>query len=144
MLLAFSQSHWLLHRIPKRKWRLDKPRKLSPHSRGMGSQSQSLTWAKRIREKETQDEFVCPQLLHCQHTAAPPFIVCAPKAGSFKFIELWYFTVKGCMDATKFTSKSQANNTSEISRADNHLTASQASNNALQDREALVWFPPPN
>ncbi|KIK80020.1 hypothetical protein PAXRUDRAFT_16015 [Paxillus rubicundulus Ve08.2h10] len=58
------------------------------------------------------------------------------KLSTSNYVEMWYFSPTGCLDAAKYHDKSQANNTFSISRVDDllsvHPIASiRASRNAL-------------
>ncbi|KAG6372176.1 hypothetical protein JVT61DRAFT_7968 [Boletus reticuloceps] len=52
----------------------------------------------------------------------PPSHYALQKLSTFDFVELWYFTHAGRLDAAKFSNKSQADDTFGISRVDDHLT----------------------
>ncbi|KIK81216.1 hypothetical protein PAXRUDRAFT_15354 [Paxillus rubicundulus Ve08.2h10] len=52
----------------------------------------------------------------------PPSPYALQKLSTYDFVELWYFTLAGRMDAAKFSNKSQADDTFGISRVDDHLT----------------------
>ncbi|KAF8121646.1 hypothetical protein EV363DRAFT_1301765 [Boletus edulis] len=62
------------------------------------------------------------------------------KLSTFDYVELWYFTHAGRLDAAKFSNKSQADDTFGISRVDDHLTVHsiasvRASHNVLSDHD---------
>ncbi|KAH0836707.1 hypothetical protein J3R83DRAFT_8436 [Lanmaoa asiatica] len=70
----------------------------------------------------------------------PPSHYALQKLSTFDYIELWYFTQAGRLDAAKHSSKSQADDTFGISRVDDHLTVRsiasvRASRNALSDHD---------
>lgn len=52
----------------------------------------------------------------------PPSQYTLQKLNLFDFVKLWDFTLKGHMDVAKYSSKSQADDTFGLSRADEHLT----------------------
>ncbi|KAF8435506.1 hypothetical protein L210DRAFT_962587, partial [Boletus edulis BED1] len=70
----------------------------------------------------------------------PPSNYALQKLSTFDYIELWYFTHAGRLDAAKFSNKSQADDTFGISRIDDHLTVRsiasvRASCNVLSDHD---------
>ncbi|KAF9228883.1 hypothetical protein BS17DRAFT_690367 [Gyrodon lividus] len=63
----------------------------------------------------TPGSFVVDVLVH------PPSQYVLQKLSSFDLVELWYFTLAGCLDTAKHSNKSQVDDTFRISRVDNHL-----------------------
>ena len=69
-----------------------------------------------------------------------PFQYALQKLQSFDYIELWYFSPPGRLNAAKYHNRSQADDIFSISKVDNHLmvrsiASVQASRNALLDHE---------
>ena len=52
----------------------------------------------------------------------PPSQYALQKLTTYEYVELWYFTLAGRLDAAKHSNKSQADDTFGISRVDDHLT----------------------
>ena len=52
----------------------------------------------------------------------PPSQYALQKLTTYKYIELWNFTLAGRLDAAKHSNKSQADDTFGISQVDDHLT----------------------
>ena len=70
----------------------------------------------------------------------PPSQYALQKLSTFEYIELWYFTLTGRLDAAKHSNKSQADDTFSISRVDDHLMVRsialvRASHNAVSDHD---------
>ncbi|KAF9224258.1 hypothetical protein BS17DRAFT_703744, partial [Gyrodon lividus] len=59
--------------------------------------------------------FVTDILIH------PPSQYALQKLSSFDFIELWYFTLAGCLGKAKHSNKSQADDIFGISKVNDHL-----------------------
>ncbi|KAF9228310.1 hypothetical protein BS17DRAFT_691954, partial [Gyrodon lividus] len=62
------------------------------------------------------------------------------KLSTFDHVELWYFSLGGCLDTAKHHDRSQADDTFDISKIDNHLTIRSIASvrallNALLDHE---------
>ncbi|KIJ09688.1 hypothetical protein PAXINDRAFT_87115 [Paxillus involutus ATCC 200175] len=70
----------------------------------------------------------------------PPSQFALQKLSTFDYVELWYFSLAGRLDAAKHHDRSQADDTFGISKVDDHLTirsiaSVRASCNALPDHE---------
>ena len=68
----------------------------------------------------------------------PPSQYALQKLSTFDYVELWYFTLAGRLDAAKHSNKSQADDTFGISKVEDHLTVRsialvRASCNTLSD-----------
>lgn len=76
----------------------------------------------------------------------PPSQYALQKLASFDFVELWYFSLPGRLDAAKHSNKSQADDAFGLTKIEDHLTVRsiasvRASKNVLQDQELpLVDF----
>jgi len=70
----------------------------------------------------------------------PPSQYVLQKLSTFDYVELWYFTLAGRLDAAKHSNKSQADDMFGISKVEDHLTVRsiasvRASHNALSDHD---------
>ncbi|KIK78781.1 hypothetical protein PAXRUDRAFT_16686 [Paxillus rubicundulus Ve08.2h10] len=96
--------------------------------------------AKETEKKKPKMNTFTPGTLVADVFVHPPSPYALQKLSTYNFVELWYFSLAGRMDAAKFSNKSQADDTFGISRVDDHLTVHsiasvRASRSVLPDHE---------
>ncbi|KIK81838.1 hypothetical protein PAXRUDRAFT_15038 [Paxillus rubicundulus Ve08.2h10] len=95
---------------------------------------------REVEKKKPKMNTFTPGLLVADVLIHPPSQYALQKLSMFNYVEMWYFSLAGCLDAAKHHDRSHADNTFGISKVDDHLTVRsiasiRASCHALPDRE---------
>ncbi|KIJ07198.1 hypothetical protein PAXINDRAFT_90797, partial [Paxillus involutus ATCC 200175] len=93
-----------------------------------------------VEKKKPKINTFTPGLSVADVLVHPPSQYALQKLSTFDYVEMWYFSLAGHLDAAKHHDRSQADNTFSISKVDNHLTVHsiasvRASCHALPDHE---------
>ncbi|KAF9232699.1 hypothetical protein BU15DRAFT_67224 [Melanogaster broomeanus] len=93
-----------------------------------------------VEKKKPKMNTFIPGTLVADVLIHPPSQYALQKLSTHDYLELWYFSLEGWMDAAEHANKSQADDTFGLSRVDDHLTVRtiasvRASRNVVPDHE---------